>query len=247
MRQIALIIEYDGTNYCGWQRQLNGNSLQAEIEKSLAHLLTVPTRIYGASRTDAGVHARGQVATFRAMTTIAIEKIPAALNSRLPADIVIRHAYEVDENFSARYSVKMKLYRYTIDNCPQRIALGRDYSWHLPYLLDVEKMRAAAQYFIGTHNFRSFTKKKKDAEKPDDYVREIVACTLTQHEYKIFIDFMGRSFLYNMVRNIVGTLVDVGWGKINAAEIPAIIAAENRPDAGQGAPAGGLCLEWIRY
>jgi tRNA pseudouridine38-40 synthase len=244
MRQSKIIVDYDGTDFCGWQVQPHGRSVQAELEAALLRLTGETIRVGGAGRTDAGVHARGQTAAFLTAAPIPIANFAAALNSRLPKDIAARSAEEAAENFHPRYDAKMKWYRYTLFCSPMRPALERRYVWHLKFPLDFSAMTAAAAQFIGRRDFTSFSNQDRAGE---DNVREVTKCALTRSGEKVFIDVEGRSFLYNMVRNIVGTLVDVGCGRFAPTAIPEIFAARNRAAAGQGAPACGLCLERIDY
>ncbi|MDR0868369.1 MAG: tRNA pseudouridine(38-40) synthase TruA [Planctomycetota bacterium] len=256
MRSLKFTIEYDGTNFCGWQIQPNGRSVQAEIERVLTRLTGAPARLYGAGRTDAGVHARGQVAVARVASPIPTANFVAALNGLLPDDVAVRAVAEVPENFNPRHDAKRKLYRYTLWHAPSRPALDRRV-WRVPYPLDFAAMRGAAAALLGEHDFTSLSNQQRAGE---NNVRAIDRCDLIfAADYapfdrevsasggKIFIEVEGRSFLYNMVRNIAGLLVDVGRGRFAAAAVPAIIAAKARARAGQSAPAAGLCLEWVKY
>lgn len=246
MRSIGIIVEYDGTDFCGWQVQPNGRSVQAELENAVKKLTGETVKVFGAGRTDAGVHARGQVAVFRTESAVPAENFHLALNSRLPADVCVCRAWEAKADFNPRYGAKMKLYRYTLHNSPVRPALGRRYSWHVKFPLDLEKMRAAAALLQGRHDFTSFSNQERNKDEFDN-VREISSLEIARAGETVTLDFEGRSFLYNMVRNLTGTLVDIGCGRIAPDAVPAILAARNRAAAGQGAPACGLCLEWVRY
>lgn len=241
-----LVVEYDGTAYGGWQVQPNAKSIQGMLEAALERLTGSPQRVQGAGRTDAGVHARGQVARVVVPESIPPDRVALAINSRLPKDIAVRCATGVDPAFDPRRDAKMKLYRYTLHVDPIRTVLGRQYCWHISRPLDVEAMRVACRHFEGTHDFTSFTKVDSDTP-PEANVRTIDRCTLLQDGCRIQVDVQGRSFLYNMVRNVVGTLVDVGTGRFPPSAVPGMLEARDRCCAGQGAPACGLCLEWIRY
>ena len=192
------------------------------------------------------MHARGQVATFLTSSSIPDEKIAIALNTRLPKDIGIRKSFAVSETFDPRHGAKMKLYRYTIHSSPLRPIIGRQYCLYVKLPLDIQKMKQAASFLIGEHDFTSLSNGERNSPEIDN-VRTIERCELNARDEKILIDVQGRSFTYNMVRNITGTLVDVGSGTIKPESILEILAAKDRTKAGQGAPALGLCLEWIRY
>ena len=246
MRKMLIVVEYDGTNYSGWQIQPNAPSIQEELEKAIAHLTSAKTRVYGAGRTDAGVHARGQVACFMTDATIPTASFAPALCSRLPKDIAVRESREVPSSFDPRHDAKLKLYRYCIHNSPIRPAIGRHYLWHLKQPLELAPMLRAAALLEGTHDFTSLSNQERNTPEADN-VRTVDSCTLRREGEVLTIDVIGRSFLYNMVRNIAGLLADIGCGRFAPEEVPGILAARDRSRAGQGAPACGLCLEWIKY
>lgn len=246
LRVIKITIEYDGGNYAGWQVQPNAITVQARIEEAVKRLTGEVTKVYGAGRTDSGVHARGQVATFKTASDIPTENFARALTSRLPKDISVREAEEVSSDFDPRHGAKMKLYRYRIYASKIAPAIGRQYLWHISWDLDISRMQLAAKEFEGEHDYTSFSNQECNNNEANN-VRTVERCSLEYKDNIITIDVMGRSFLYNMVRNIVGTLVDVGRGRIAAEEIRMIFAAKDRHKAGQGAPANGLTLEWIKY
>lgn len=245
-RLIKITVEYDGTAYSGWQVQPNATTVQSKIEEAVHRLTGETVKIYGAGRTDAGVHAKGQVATFKTKSDIPTENFARALTSRLPRDISIRNAEEVDPSFDPRHGAKMKLYRYAVYASTIAPAIGRQYMWHVSWDLDIEKMKRASKYFEGEHDYTSFSNQECNNEEANN-IRTVEECKLTYSENIITIDVMGRAFLYNMVRNIVGTLVDVGRGKLEVEDIPKIFEAKDRQQAGQGAPACGLTMEWISY
>ncbi|MBN2713047.1 MAG: tRNA pseudouridine(38-40) synthase TruA [Planctomycetes bacterium] len=245
-RLIKITIEYDGTGYVGWQVQPNGPTVQEEVEKALKMLTDEDIRVRSASRTDSGVHALGQVATFYTESSIPAEKFAHAITSRLPKDIAVRSSEEAPDGFDPRHGAKRKLYRYRIATGPIRPALERRYLWHVKWPVDTEEMIKAAAYFTGTHNFTSFSNQECNTEDSDN-TRTIDRSELIVTGDRITYEIEGRSFLYNMVRNITGTLVDVGLGNLKAGDIPAIFEAKDRQKAGQGAPACGLCLMWIKY
>lgn len=244
MKKIALEVSYDGTNYAGFQRQNNHPSIQGELEKALSQMSKVPVTVVGAGRTDAGVHALGQVVHFTTVLNIPIEKWPLALKNFLPEDIIVRRAYAVEDDFHARYDAVGKRYRYQIDLGPVPHIFHRRFSYHYPYKLDVQKMREAARYFIGTYDFSAFCASGSSVE---DKVRTIYDVTIEEEETLLKIDLHGNGFLYNMVRIIVGTLLEVGIGKKEASEIPDIIASKERKRAGITVPAKGLILIKVEY
>lgn len=246
LRTLRLTIEYDGTDFCGWQVQPNGRSVQAALEAAMLRLTGETVKVYGAGRTDAGVHAHGQVAAVRTRCSIPASGFAFALNTRLPPDVCVRAAAEVAPDFNPRYGAKMKLYRYTLHNSPIRPALGRRYCWHVKFPLDLDAMRAAAAHLAGRHDYTSFSNQERNQEGLDN-VREVTRLEIAREGERVTLDFEGMSFLYNMVRNLTGTLVDVGCGRLSPEAMPGILAARDRAAAGQGAPAKGLCLEWIRY
>lgn len=245
MRKIKLIIEYDGTNYHGWQIQKNANSVQETIEKAISKLLGEKVGIVGCSRTDVGVHAYGQVAHFTTDSRIPAEKFSYAINNLLPDDIVIKKSEEVSEDFHSRYSAKGKKYRYLIYNAAHASAIMRNRTYHVRPELDFEKMQRAAKHFLGQHDFAAF---QATGGQVRSTVREIYSLELFRKEDNLIsIEVSGNGFLYNMVRIIAGTLIYVGIGKIEADEIPAIINSLDRTRAGKTAPAEGLYLMEIYY
>ncbi len=244
MKNVKLTIQYDGTGFSGWQKQPNGRTVQEEIEKSLSTLLKKEVKINGSGRTDAGVHALGQVANFREDFTIPIERIPRALNGILPEDISILSAEDMDMDFHARYSTKGKKYVYKIYNSKIRNPILRNYSYWVSENLDVDKINKAAQFFIGTYDFRSFMASGSSIK---DTVRTIYSVDVSIDKNMIIIETSGNGFLYNMVRIMTGTLVEVGKGKINPTHIPRIIKEGKREGAGHTAPPQGLYLAKVNY
>ncbi len=245
MRNIKLTIEYDGTNYHGWQIQKNAVTVQEYVEKALAKLLGTETGVTGCSRTDVGVHAYGQVATFHTESNIPAEKFSYALNNLLPEDIVIQKSEEVSEDFHPRYSSKGKKYRYLICNSAHQSALMRNRACHVRPELNFEEMQKASLYFVGEHDFAAF---QATGGQVRSTVREIYSMSMTKKEDKIIeIEVTGNGFLYNMVRIIAGTLIYVGMGKLPAEDIPLILKELDRRKAGKTAPAQGLYLMEIYY
>jgi tRNA pseudouridine38-40 synthase len=245
MRNIKLLIEYDGTNYHGWQVQPNGLTIQEVIEKKVEVMTGEHVRLIASGRTDAGVHALGQVANFRTSASIPVEGLWWGLNSLLPPDIVIQSAEEVEAEFHAQHRVKRKIYRYLILNGKVPSAIYRNYSWHIPLPLDVSAMQDAAGMLLGKKDFSTFRAADPDS---NDAVREIFRAGWLMKEGN-FLAFTieADGFLKYMVRNIVGTLVEVGKGKIRAEEFRRILEARDRRQAGNTAPAQGLFLVEVIY
>ena len=244
MKRIMLTISYDGTNYCGWQRQKNGDTVQGELEKACTKLFKTPIESTGASRTDAGVHALGQRAVIDVETTIPTEKVPLALNPLLPDDIVVTKAEDVDFEFNPRFKAKEKTYEYRIYNAPFRNPIYRHMSEYVREKLDVEKMQTAAGYFVGEHDFKGFCSAGGSAKTT---VRTIYSAEVEQKENFIVIRVRGNGFLYNMVRIIAGTLIYVGIGKIDPLKMGEIIESGDRTKAGKTAGPSGLTLVKIVY
>ncbi len=239
-----LRVAYDGTNYCGWQVQPNGNSIQAELEKALRDLLKEEIHIMGASRTDAGVHSRGNVAVFDTEARMPAGKISFALNTRLPADIRIQESREVPADFHPRFQETRKTYEYRICNRTFQDPCRRLYSLFYYWDLDEKRMQQAANYLVGTHDFTSFSTLKPEVT---DRVRTIESLTVTRTGDEILIRVIGNGFLYNMVRIIAGTLLRVGGGKIDPEQIPVMLEAKDRSAALETAPPEGLTLVSIEY
>ena len=244
MRNIKLVIEYDGKKFGGWQKQPNKLNIQGEIEKAIEEITGEKVELNASGRTDAGVHSLGQTANFKTNSKIDIEKIPMAINSKLKQSIRVIKAEEVDENFHARYACKRKKYRYVINNSKYGSAIYRDLEYHIPMKLDAKKMAEAARYFEGEHDFKGF---KASGTSSKSSVRTIYKAEVKEDGDKIIIELTGNGFLYNMVRIISGTLVDVGLGKIKSEEIPEIIESRDRTKAGKTLPAQGLYLVEVYY
>lgn len=244
MRNIKLTIEYDGTNYSGWQIQKNAITIQQVLEEALEKLIGNKVALIGSSRTDAKVHARGMAANFKTCCTIPVEKFPAAINSFLPDDIVVLDAKEVSEGFHSRYSCTGKRYTYRILNRRIPSALLRNYTAFVPLPLDFEEMVKAEECFIGVHDFSAFMASGSSVKTT---VRNIRRLDIYKDGDIITIDIEADGFLYNMVRIIAGTLIDVGRGRKNPDEIADIIAGRDRSRAGKTAPPQGLCLEEVYY
>ena len=244
MRNIKLTLEYDGTNYLGWQKQKVGITIQGTLEEAIKVLTKEEVEVTGSSRTDAGVHAKGFVANFKTNSKIPSEKFREAINHKLPEDIVILKSEEVEEEFHARYNAMGKTYSYSILNRDAPSAIDRNYLYHVKRKLDVESMKEACQYFIGTHDFSAF---KTSGSSVKTSVRTIKELYIEDSNDIIKIYVTGDGFLYNMVRIIVGTLIMVGSNKIKPLEIKNIIASKEREKAGICVPASGLVLEKVYY
>ena len=244
MRNIKLTIEYDGKDFNGWQKQPNKLNIQGEIERAIAEITTEEVDVIASGRTDAGVHALGQVANFKTNSTIAVSKIPIALNSKLKKSICIQTAEEVPLEFHARYGCKRKTYRYVINNSYCGSAIYRHLEYHMPVALEVEKMKQAMVFFKGEHDFSAF---KSSGTSSKSSIRTIYDATVEKQEDRILIELTGNGFLYNMVRIIAGTLVEVGLGKIEPEKIPQIISSKKRENAGKTLPPQGLFLVKVEY
>ena len=244
MKRIKLTIAYDGTNYCGWQIQPNGITIEEILNKALSKMTGEEILVIGASRTDSGVHAMGNVAVFDTETTIPAEKIAVALNQRLPEDIVITKSEEVPLDFHPRYCNCSKTYEYHIINTRIPIPTKRLTNYFVSYVLDIDKMRQAVSYLVGEHDFVSFCNVRTDVENT---VRTITALDILTNGNEITIRITGNGFLYNMVRIIVGTLIRVGRGFYEPEKVKEILEAKDRKAAGVTAPAHGLMLVEIKY
>lgn len=240
---ILLTVAYDGTNYAGWQRQDNAISVQQRLEEALSELLSKNIKVSSASRTDAGVHALGQRSAFKVdHMPIPLEKLPLAVNSRLPKDIVVHAALTVDENFSPRFDAHSKTYSYQIYNAPYPDPMLSRYSAFVPQKLNTEKMAQAAKNFVGTFDFAAFCATGSSAKTTE---RTIFSCGVEKKGQLIRLTVTGNGFLYNMVRIIAGTIVYAGMGKLS--NIPEIILSKDRTKAGKTMPPEGLTLEEVRY
>jgi tRNA pseudouridine38-40 synthase len=244
MKRVKLTIAYDGTNYCGWQVQPNGITIEEVINKALQKLTGEAILVIGASRTDSGVHAMGNVAVFDTETTIPAERIAMALNQRLPEDIVIVKSEEVPLDFHPRYCDCSKTYEYHIINTRIPIPTKRLTNYFVSYNLNLDHMRKAASYLVGEHDFVSFCNVRTDVENT---VRTITALDIIENGNEITIRITGNGFLYNMVRIIVGTLIRVGRGFYTPEKVKEILEAKDRKAAGVTAPAHGLMLMEIKY
>ncbi|MFC7442629.1 tRNA pseudouridine(38-40) synthase TruA [Laceyella putida] len=244
MKKIKLHIAYDGTDFSGFQRQPGQRTIQGELENALAILTREEVEIHGSGRTDAGVHAQGQICHFVTKSPIPAEKVAYILRNMLPRDIVAVSSEEVPHDFHARKSAYWKTYRYQIDTRRAPDVFSRRYRTHLPYPVDFQAMREAAGHLVGTHDFTSFCSAKTVVE---DRVRTIYRCEIVEEEHGYAIQVTGSGFLYNMVRILAGTLVEVGRKQLDPAAIPAILAACDRTQAGPTFPPEGLILMEVGY
>ncbi|MBD3426331.1 MAG: tRNA pseudouridine(38-40) synthase TruA [Candidatus Omnitrophica bacterium] len=244
MRNIKLTIAYDGTAYKGWQVQKNGRTVQGELQKAVKKVFGAGHCVHGAGRTDAGVHAIAQVANFKTSGKIHVENIKAALNALLPVDIAVKDAEEVPAGFHSRFTPSRKYYRYDILNQQDRDPFCEKYSWRVPYKLNTSLMKREASCLQGRHDFKSFQASDK---RQRSSVRRIFNIRVTSRKPHLSVDIEGEGFLYNMVRNIVGTLVDIGRGYLPPGSMKKILKAKKRSEAGPTAPAKGLFLVKIVY
>ncbi|MDP2942666.1 MAG: tRNA pseudouridine(38-40) synthase TruA [Candidatus Omnitrophota bacterium] len=244
IRNILLKIEYDGTNYSGWQSQKNSRSIQDTTEAALKRITGRKARLISCGRTDAGVHALGQIANFKTASHILLYKLQRGLNSVLPKDIVIKEIREAPLKFHSRFDARSKVYTYTILNGPAPAAISRNYVHHVPYKLNFGLMRREARCLVGKHDFKSF----QAADKVErSSIRTIKRLDIKKAGNSIKITVEADGFLYNMVRNIIGTLVEIGRGRLKPGSMGKILKAKNRKLAGPTAPAKGLCLTEVKY
>lgn len=247
MRNIKIVLQYDGTRYHGWQIQTNHDTIQKRLLDALTIILAnYPVKCTGASRTDAGVHALGQVANFRLPqgNRLSCEALSHGLNSLTPDDIIITDVQETSPNFHARFDARGKTYCYQILNAPHGAIYHRPFSWHIRHPLDVDAMRAAARHLIGCHDFTSFRASSCEAETA---IRTVFAIHIFARHAMVRVFIKANAFLHHMVRNIVGTLVDVGMGKMPPQAVQEILLRKNRIFAGVTAPAQGLFLLNVHY
>lgn len=244
METIKLTLEYAGTAYAGWQRQPRHTTVQEVLERVLAQITQTPISTVAAGRTDAGVHALGQVASFRSGKSLTLQEWHRALNGLLPPDIAVQNIEFASEDFHARYSARGKIYEYRILNSLNRSAINADRAWHIPKPLDIHAMQLAARFFLGKHDFSSFQCSPTDNENPICIINH---CGVTHDSSLIFVNIQADRFLKQMVRTIVGTLVEIGQNKRSPSEIENILQAVDRRTAGKTAPAHGLYLVEVLY
>lgn len=244
MKRVKLVVAYDGTNYHGWQVQDNGITIEEVLNRTISELVQEDIKVIGASRTDAGVHACGNVAVFDTESRIPGDKFSFALNQRLPEDIRIQESCEVDADFHPRYAETVKTYEYNILNRRFELPSKRLYAAFCYYPMDIERMNQAAAYLVGEHDFKSFCSAGAQVQTT---VRTIYAVNVTKEDDMVHIRITGNGFLYNMVRIIAGTLMQVGTGLMEPEQVKEILEARDRSKAGPTAVAKGLTLVEIRY
>lgn len=244
MQNIKLTLQYDGSRYHGWQRQENASTIQETVEEAILGCTGEKVSLIGCGRTDSGVHARAYVCNFRTNSNIPAEKFPLAINARLPGDICCYAAEAVSDDFHAKKSAKRKRYTYYIQNSAFPDVFQKPYAWHFRFPLELFAMQKASQAFVGTHDFLGFASSGFSVKTT---VRTIYSLEVSRHGDQLVIDTVGNGFLYNMVRIIVGTLVFVGCGKLEADKMPEIIASRDRNRAGITAPPEGLFLSEVFY
>lgn len=245
MRNIRLLIQYEGTRYQGWQRQESSeNTIQGRLEKLLSQMCSEKVELQGSGRTDAGVHAMGQVANFHTNSALSTEEMLQYINTYLPQDIAVVQVTEAAERFHSRLNATGKCYQYRVWNSSVPNVFLRRYALEYPQTLAIEAMRQAASGFLGEHDFKSFTSTKKGKKST---VRRIDSIDIVQEGNLITFTFRGNGFLYHMVRILMGTLLEVGEGRRTAASIPELIAAKSREEAGPLVPSKGLMLKEVYY
>lgn len=245
MKRVKCTISYDGTHFSGYQIQPNQRTVQGLLEDTLSDIHKGERiRVTASGRTDAGVHAQGQMFHFDTPLSIPEEKWPVVLNTRLPDEVTIKEAAFVSDDFHARFSVKRKEYRYRVHTAESRSPFHRNFALHYPFTISVDEMKKAAQDLIGEHDFTSFCSAKTEVE---DKVRNLYDITITEHDDEIIFSFTGNGFLYNMVRILVGTLLEVGSGNLRSEDIKGILQAKDRNQAGKTAPPHGLYLWKVEY
>jgi len=245
MRNIKLTLSYDGSGFSGWQVQPYQRTIQGAVEDALGIILNEKTRLYGAGRTDAGVHALGQVANLRTENRIDCVGLHRGLNALLPADVRIIDVRDAEEDFDARRSARSRLYMYFIVTADIMSPFGRNYAWHVRNCLDISAMQRAGGFLLGAHDFASFCGSGSD---PEGTVREVIELSISKpHGCVIEFSIEANAFLRHMVRNIVGTLALVGRGKLDSDEMLGILDAKNRSSAGETAPPWGLYLKEVKY
>lgn len=244
MKRVKLVVAYDGTNYHGWQVQDNGITIEEVLNRTISELVQEDIKVIGASRTDAGVHACGNVVVFDTESRIPGDKFSFALNQRLPEDIRIQESCEVDADFHPRYADTVKTYEYNILNRRFELPSKRLYAAFCYYPMDIERMNQAAAYLVGEHDFKSFCSAGAQVQTT---VRTIYAVNVTKEDDMVHIRITGNGFLYNMVRIIAGTLMQVGTGLMEPEQVKEILEARDRSKAGPTAVAKGLTLVEIRY
>ncbi len=244
MRNIKVVVSYDGTDYFGFQYQPAAPTIQAELESVLSRIVKEPVTVYGSGRTDTGVHAAGQVINFRTEGTVPVDRLCLAMNSLLPVSIAALQAQEVENSFHARYSAVSRTYVYYILNREAPDALRSRFCWHVRHPLDVEAMQQGAKALVGRHDFSSFASADREQTNP---IRDLQRIEVVREGDSVVITVQANAFLRSMVRVIVGTLTEVGLGMTASSDMKSILEAADRRQAGKTAPARGLCLREVEY
>ena len=245
MRNIKIIIEYEGTNYVGWQKQPVGPTIQEEIENALLNITGENIALFGSGRTDSGVHAMAQVANFKTDSNIKAKEFQMGLNSILPEDITIREAKEVDEDFHAQLSAKSKIYKYSIYNHPYPSALLRKRSWFVPIALDLAQMKESTKYLVGEHDFKAFSQSGIEVKTT---IRTVLNVGIDRGDNNMLeFNIEATGFLKRMVRLIIGTIVQVGKGRITPLDFAEILDSGEKTKFVYAAPPQGLYLKEVRY
>ena len=247
MRTLKLTLQYDGTAYVGWQRQPNGPSIQAVLEEAIARIDGAPVAVHGAGRTDAGVHALAQVASVRAANALDEATLRRALNAVLPRDVRVIGVERAGPEFHARFSARAKTYEYRIVDAPFISPFLRHYAWHVPQPLDVAAMRTAAESLVGRHDFAAYQGSGSAVVSTERTVSAMAVEAGAGFDHPLFVRVTADGFLRHMVRNIVGTLVEVGAGRLDAARPRAVLESRDRTQAGPTAPPHGLFLAAVAY
>jgi tRNA pseudouridine38-40 synthase len=243
--RVLLTLAYDGTEYCGWQRQDNGPTVQAALEDALSSVFGDQIQAVASSRTDSGVHALGQRVAFSVQDCkIPVEKLCYVINKRLPRDITVQKTERVGDGFNPRFAAKEKTFMYRIWSARYPTPLNMKYSWHVSYPLCADAMMRACECFVGRHDFSAFCAAGGSAIT---FERTVFSCSIENDGTMWVLRVCGDGFLYNLVRIITGTVIDVGRGRLKAEDMPAIIASRDRKNAGQTAPPHGLCLERVGF
>ncbi|MCX5641673.1 MAG: tRNA pseudouridine(38-40) synthase TruA [Candidatus Omnitrophica bacterium] len=251
MTVFKLVVSYRGTDFCGWQKQNNGNSLQEIVEEALGRILCEPTGVIASGRTDAGVHSLGQVVAFKTSVNRSAQDIRQGLNGVLPDSVRVLSAQKASDDFHPQFQAKKKAYRYLVQNTSAPNPLISPYAYFFPKKLNLTKMRQAAAYLVGRYDFTAF---QASGRKVNDPVRTVYSLTVKEESADLFqaaglvgITIVGSGFLYKMVRNIAGTLLEVGRGKIKPEAVREILESGDRRKAGKTMPARGLTLLWVEY
>lgn len=242
LRNLKLVLEYDGTDFFGWQSQPDRRTVQQTVEQALATLLQEQVALISAGRTDTGVHALSQVANFHTETALPLDAVRKGLNSLLPKDVVVHQVEEVPPEFHSRFDAKWRRYRYRI--AKRQKAICRNYLWYPNYRLNLEEMQESSRLLIGAHDFSSFC--AADSGE-DSHTCQVTSCYWRENQEELTFEIQANRFLHNMVRIIVGTMVEIGRGKIPPEQLREILAARDRRRAGATAPARGLCLVEVGY